>query len=101
MSSVLPLNLQELEQEIKQIIVDSLHLEDVKPTDIDTEAPLFVEGLRLDSIDALELGMALRREYDVEIKADEVRNREIFSSVRSLAAFVAEERNQRGQSDDA
>ena len=95
------MNIRELEMELKQIIVDSLQLEGVEPTYIDTEAPLFVEGLGLDSIDALELGMVLRREYGVEIKADEVRNREVFSSVHSLAAFIAEDRDQRGQSDDA
>ena len=95
------MDIRELEMELKQIIVDSLQLEDVEPKDIDTEATLFVEGLGLDSIDALELGMALQREYGVEIKADEVRNREIFSSVRSLAAFIAKDRDQKGQTDDA
>ena len=95
------MDIRELEMKLKQMIVDSLQLEDVEPKDIDTEATLFVEGLGLDSIDALELGMALQREYGVEIKADEVRNREIFSSVRSLAAFIAEDRDLRGQPDDA
>ena len=91
----------DLESELKRIIVDSLQLEDVKAEEIDAEAPLFVEGLGLDSIDALELGMVLGREFGVEIKADEVRNREIFGSVRSLAAFIAEDRDQRGKPDDA
>ena len=95
------LDSSELEAELKRIIVESLQLEDVEPADIDTEAPLFVEGLGLDSIDALELGMVLRREFGVEIKADEVRNREIFTSVRSLAAFIAEDPDKRGQLDDA
>lgn len=79
----------ELEAEIKQLIIDALMLEDVKAADIDPEAPLFVEGLGLDSIDALELAMALQERFGVEIHDDPDTNREIFASVRSLATFVA------------
>lgn len=67
-------------------------LEDVKPEDIKTEDPLFVEGLGLDSIDALELAVALHSEFGVRTKADDERNREIFHSVASLAKFIQEER---------
>ena len=79
----------ELEAEIKGLIVDSLALEDIQPEEIETEAPLFVEGLGLDSIDALELAMALEEKYSVHIEDDPDRNQEIFASVRSLATFVA------------
>lgn len=67
-------------------------LEDVKAEDIKTEDPLFVEGLGLDSIDALELAVALHSEFGVRTKADDERNREIFHSVASLANFIREER---------
>ena len=80
---------KDLELELKHFIVDSLILEDITAQEIDTDAPLFVEGLSLDSVDALELAMALSREYGVKIDPDNERNREIFSSVRSLAAFIA------------
>ena len=83
---------QDLELRIKQVIVDALMLEDVKPEDIKTDAPLFVEGLGLDSIDALELAVALHSEFGIRTKADDERNREIFHSVSSLAKFIQEER---------
>ncbi len=82
-----------LEGEIKQLIVDALMLEDKRAEDIDAAAPLFgAGGLGLDSIDVLELAMALHKRYGVKTKGDDARNREIFASVRSLAAFVAAER---------
>ena len=80
--------MQELEQEIKELIIESLNLEDVAVVDIETDAPLFVEGLGLDSIDALELGLALQRRYGIVI-GDSETGREHFASVRRLAAFVA------------
>ncbi len=90
--------MSELENELKHLIVDSLLLEDVKADEIDTNAPLFGEGLGLDSIDALELGMALGRRYGVKIKADDERNREIFRSVRSLATFIESQTQQEERS---
>lgn len=84
--------MEELELEIKRLIVESLNLEGVTPESIDSAAPLFVEGLGLDSIDALELAMALRQKYGVRTTSDEAANRKIFASVRSLAAFVAQHR---------
>jgi acyl carrier protein len=81
-----------LEQEIKELIIDALALEDVQPADIETEAALFVEGLGLDSIDALELAMALEERYGVKIGDDPERNQQIFASVRNLASFVSENR---------
>jgi acyl carrier protein len=84
--------MEDLELEIKRLIIQSLNLEGVTPESIDATAPLFVEGLGLDSIDALELAMALRQKYGVRTTADEAANRKIFSSVRSLAEFVAQNR---------
>ncbi|RZA16077.1 MAG: acyl carrier protein [Lysobacteraceae bacterium] len=83
-----------LEQEIRQLIVSTMSLEDVSPDDIDADAPLFNEGLGLDSIDALELGLALQKRYGVTLAADSEETRRHFASVRSLAAFVAATRKQ-------
>ena len=83
---------QKLEQELKALIIESLALEDVTPEDIDSEAALFVEGLGLDSIDALELAMALEERYGVKIGDDPDENQRIFASVRNLASFVVENR---------
>jgi acyl carrier protein len=81
-----------LEQQIKELIIDVLMLEDVTPADIESQAALFVEGLGLDSIDALELAMALEERYGVKIGDDPEQNQEIFASVHNLAAFVIENR---------
>jgi acyl carrier protein len=77
-----------LKLEIKQLIVEALDLEDIAPEDIDDEAPLFGEGLGLDSIDALELGVALRKKYRIKLEANDARAREYFRSVSSLAGLV-------------
>jgi acyl carrier protein len=77
-----------LESELKRLIVEALVLEDIVPDEIESEAPLFVEGLGLDSIDALELAMALEERFGVKIEDDPDENRRIFASVRSLAEFV-------------
>lgn len=82
------------EDEIKQLIIEVLALEDVTPADIEAEAALFVEGLGLDSIDALELAMVLEERYGVKIGDDPDQNREIFGSLRSLASFVSGNRVQ-------
>ena len=74
---------------IKELVVSSLDLEDVSPSDIETEAPLFGEGLGLDSIDALEIGAALRKKYQVKFKANSDENRVHFRTVASLADFIA------------
>jgi acyl carrier protein len=81
-----------LEQRLKHLIVESLMLEGVKPEEIDTEAPLFVEGLGLDSIDALELALAIHQEFGVKTSAEDERIREIFYSVKSLAEFIRSEK---------
>ena len=78
-----------LESQIKQLIIDSLGLEDITEADIDTDAPLFGdEGLGLDSVDALELGLAIQKTYGIKIDADAKDTRNHFSNVASLAAFV-------------
>lgn len=71
------------------MLIDALNLEDMTPEQIDAEQPLFVEGLGLDSIDALELGLALQKRYGVSMSADSEETRRHFRSIRSLAAFVA------------
>ena len=81
-----------LEQEIKELIVATMSLEDIEAGDIDVEAPLFNEGLGLDSIDALELGLALQKRYGVTLAADSEETRRHFASVRTLGAFVASHR---------
>lgn len=88
------LELDMLEREIKELIVATMSLEDVVPDDIDTDAPLFNEGLGLDSIDALELGLALQKRYGVTLAADSEDTRRHFASVKALAAFVAGNRKQ-------
>jgi len=81
--------MQQLENDIKELIISSLALEDVSPADIDAGAPLFVDGLGLDSIDALELGLALQKRYGVSLAADSEQVRAHFASVRALAQFVS------------
>lgn len=76
------------EEEIKQLIVDVLQLEDVAPADIDSQAPLFVEGLGLDSIDALELGVAIQKRYGIVLSAKAEENRRHFASVRALTEMI-------------
>ncbi|MEC5396285.1 phosphopantetheine-binding protein [Uliginosibacterium sp. H1] len=84
--------MQALVDEIKQLVIDSLNLEDITPADIDTDAPLFNEGLGLDSIDALELGIALQKRYGIHLAAEAAETREHFRSVAALAAFVSANR---------
>ena len=87
---------ENLEKQLKEVIVESLMLEDVKPEDIDSEAALFVDGLGLDSIDALELAIAIDKKFGVRIKPDDEETRKVFANVRSLAAFVAREMKSAG-----
>ena len=81
-----------VEDELKQLIIDVLQLEDITPADIDTDAPLFVDGLGLDSIDALELGVALHKRYGISLSGDAEEVRRHFASVRSLTAMIASHR---------
>ena len=86
--------MQALEEEIKDLIITTMSLEDVTRDDIDAAAPLFNEGLGLDSIDALELGLALQKRYGLTLAADSEETRKHFASVRSLSSFVAANRKQ-------
>jgi acyl carrier protein len=81
-----------IHNEIKQLIIDCLDLEDISPEDIDTEAALFGEGLGLDSIDALELGLAIKKTFDVKIEANSATTKAHFYSVASLATFIESQR---------
>lgn len=78
--------------DIKQLIIDALGLEDIGTDDIGDHQTLFGEGLGLDSVDALELGLAIQKEYGIKIDADAKDTRNHFSNVASLAAFVTAKR---------
>ena len=77
-----------MENEIKLLIIESLFLEDIKPEDIKNDENLFGDGLGLDSIDALELGIALQRKYGIILKEGDEENRQHFASVNSISEFV-------------
>ena len=78
----------EIVQKLKELVVTSLDLEDITPDDIETDMPLFGGGLGLDSIDALELGMAVRKAFGITFASDPAKNKEIFHSIASLAAYI-------------
>lgn len=80
-----------MENELKQLIITSLDLEDLTVEEIDDNEALFNEGLGLDSIDALELGLAIRKKYDVRIDAEKDDVVKIFASVSALATFIKAE----------
>ena len=83
--------MEKLILKLKEEIIDVLNLEDMKPVDIDENAPLFGEGLGLDSIDALELIVLMEKNYGIKLK-DPAQGKEIFKSVRVLADYIAENR---------
>ncbi len=78
----------ELKNEIKNLIISTLDLEEISADDIKNEEPLFGEGLGLDSIDALEIGMALKRKYNITLDSDKEKNKEHFYSIDTLSEFV-------------
>jgi len=80
-----------LEAEVAALIVEALHLE-VAPEEIEPEAPLFGEGLGLDSIDALEMALAISRRYGFQLRSDDERNGRIFASLRNLSAHIEKNR---------
>ncbi|KAF1701042.1 phosphopantetheine-binding protein [Pseudoxanthomonas kaohsiungensis] len=82
----------EAERELAELLVESLNLEGVDPHAIDPEAPLFNDGLGLDSIDALELSLAVGKRYGVQLRAEGEDNRRIFASLRALSAHVQSQR---------
>lgn len=79
--------MQDLQDRIKRLIVDALHLEGMNPESIGNDSPLFGEGLGLDSVDALELVVAIEKEFRIKIQSHEV-GKEAFASVETLASFV-------------
>ena len=83
-----------LVDDVKELIITSLNLPDLKLSDIDENAPLFGEGLGLDSVDALELNLAIQKKYNFELDPKTTNLREVFYSVSSLADFI--EKNQNG-----
>ncbi|MFC0446143.1 phosphopantetheine-binding protein [Pseudidiomarina halophila] len=87
--------MEQLKQDIKQLIIESLDLEDVSPADIQDDAPLFSDeddGLGLDSIDALELGLAIKKKFEVKLDANSAETKVHFYSVNSLANFIVSQR---------
>lgn len=83
--------MEELKQQIKEQIIDALNLEEITPADIEDAAPLFGEGLGLDSIDALELIMLLDKHYGIKL-ADPKAGKEIFKSVDVMADYISKNR---------
>ena len=81
-----------LEREVAELIVDSLNLEDVSVEEIDPEQPLFRDGLGLDSIDALELALAISKRYGFQLKSDDSQNQQIFASLRALSQHIEQNR---------
>ncbi len=83
---------QDLSLELKRMIIETLELEDITPDDIEPDAPLFGEGLGLDSIDALEIGLALQKHYGIKLDAEAEETRQHFTSLNALQALVEERR---------
>jgi len=81
--------MSDLQTEIKQLIIEALGLEDMAAEDIAADLTLFGEGLGLDSVDALELGLAIQKRFGIKIDAEAKDTRQHFANVASLAAFVA------------
>ncbi|MEZ9700305.1 phosphopantetheine-binding protein [Vibrio sp. 10N.261.46.E12] len=85
--------METLHNELKQLIIDALNLEDMSIDEIETESPLFGDGLGLDSIDALELGLAIKKKYNIIIDADDSNTRQHFASVENLANYISSQTN--------
>tara|TARA_R110000868_G_scaffold61059_4_gene185721 strand:+ start:17196 stop:17456 length:261 start_codon:yes stop_codon:yes gene_type:complete len=84
--------MDDLAEELKKLLIETLDLEEIGPEDIETEAPLFGDGLGLDSIDALELGVAIQKRYDIKIDTTSEDIGKWFHSIESLSKFIAEGR---------
>lgn len=89
-------NSSKLRKFLKEMIIESLKLEDISVTEIDDDAPLFKEGLGLDSIDALELVVAIEKNFNVIIEDEDV-GKEAFGSIRILAEFIRREYAETGK----
>ncbi|MBQ4833482.1 acyl carrier protein [Pseudoalteromonas sp. MMG010] len=84
--------MSDLSTQVKQLIIETLDLEDIETSDINDEEALFVDGLGLDSIDALELGVAIKKEFDVKIDGNTDDSKKHFYSVKTLCDFIASTR---------
>lgn len=84
--------MDELYSELKKLIIDTLNLEDITVEEINTEDPLFIEGLGLDSIDALELGLAIKQKYNILLSTENEEMKKHFYSVKTLAEFITSQR---------
>lgn len=82
--------MSDLKAELKQLIIDTLDLEDIEISDIQDDEALFVDGLGLDSIDALELGLAIKKAYEVKIDANSEQTKQHFSSINALSDFISQ-----------
>ena len=82
----------ELEREVAQLIAQAVNLDEAA-ADLDPDAPLFHEGLGLDSIDVLEIALAVSKQYGFQLRSDDPANLRIFASLRSLSAHIAQHRN--------
>lgn len=82
-----------LEKEVAELIVTALNLEDVQAAGIDPDAPLFGDGLGLDSIDALEIALAISQRYGFQIRSDDSTNQQIFASLRALSGHIEQHRS--------
>lgn len=80
--------MDELKQQIKEVIISALQLEDITPENIVDSEPLFGEGLGLDSIDALELGVALKKKFGIKFSSESEENKKHFASVNALAEYI-------------
>jgi len=85
--------MKNLELEIKNLIINTLNLEEMSPDEIDVNAPLFGEGLGLDSIDALELGLAIKKKYGITLSSENQEIRQHFYSIATLANFISSHNN--------
>jgi acyl carrier protein len=90
-----------LENELKELIVTTLRLEDIRPQDIDSDQPLFNDGLGLDSIDGLELGIAISKTYKIELSRDPEENKRYFANVRNLGLFVRQKMIEKDEKSDS
>ena len=90
-----------LESELKELIVTTLRLEDIRPQDIDSDQPLFNDGLGLDSIDGLELGIAISKTYKIELSRDPEENKQYFANVRNLGLFVRQKMIEKDEKSDS
>lgn len=84
--------MNELILELKELIISGLNLEDISVDDIDENAPLFGDGLGLDSVDALELGLLIQKKYEIVINTKTANVKEIFANIRNLADYISKNR---------